>query len=231
MDLAGKFDDGAVSLAGIEAGVRSDAGDGEFVFADAFAGGLDGAVSGSGFENENCGRIAGERFSNFARGIAADFLVGNDENGDRARQGSMPGLQRFNGVEHEGEAGLHIEDAGAVQTAVSNVAGHGCERAHRIDGIEVTEKKYRLERVAAGKIDLHAIGEIGGAMDARFSAERFEVAGEHGAHAVAGELVVAGGFDFDEFANGFDEGILARFEVMQVFRPEGVAGCFLWHMA
>ena len=131
-----------MSFAGIESGVGGDAFDGQSVVADAFARGLDCAArSGGGLEDENGGGFAGERFGDCARGAAADFFVGNQEDGDRAWQAGVPGLQGFDGVEHQGDAGFHVEHAGAVQAAVGFVAGHGGERAERIDGVEVAEEQ------------------------------------------------------------------------------------------
>ncbi len=52
----------------------------------------------------------------------------------------MPGLQGFDGVEHQGDAGFHVEHAGAVQEAVGFVAGHGGECAERVDRVEVAEE-------------------------------------------------------------------------------------------
>ena len=63
------------------------------VFADAFARGLYCTASGSGLENENSGGLSGERFGDLAGGIAADFFVGDQEDGDGPRQCSVPGLQ------------------------------------------------------------------------------------------------------------------------------------------
>ena len=59
-DLAGEFEDGAVSLAGIESGVRGNAFHVQDVFADAFARGLYGTASGGGFEHENGGGFSGQ---------------------------------------------------------------------------------------------------------------------------------------------------------------------------
>ncbi len=77
-NLAREFEDGAVSLAGVEAGVGGDAFHRQRVIADTFAGGLYGtASSGGGLEHEySCG-VAGEGLGNFARRRAADFFVGD----------------------------------------------------------------------------------------------------------------------------------------------------------
>jgi hypothetical protein len=86
--------------------------------------GLYRTASGSGLENENSGRLSGERFGDLARGIAADFFVGDQEDGDGPRECSVPGLQSGNGIEHERDTRLHIEDAGAMHLAIGSVAGH-----------------------------------------------------------------------------------------------------------
>ena len=208
-DLAGEFEDGAVSLAGVEAGVSGDAFDRERVIADAFARGLDRAArSGCGLEHEHGCGFSGERFGDFARGTAADFFVRYQKDGDRARQAGVPGLQRLDGVEHQSDAGFHVEHAGAVQASVGDVAGHVGERAEWVDGVEVAEEQDGLHFFAAGEIDLQVVAESVGGMHSGASAEGFESFGEEPGHAVRGGFVVAGGFDLDEFADGADERVL-----------------------
>jgi hypothetical protein len=95
-----------------------------------------------------------------------------------------------------------------------------------------------LDRFASGKINLHAVGEILSAVYERSTADRLETSGKEGAHAVCRGLVIAGRFDFDKFADGLDDLILASFEVAQPLGPNRVrrecfgtifpgAGCFL----
>ena len=67
--------------------------------------------------------------------------------------------------------------------------------------------------VASGEIDLQVVAEVGGVVNVGVAADGFEVSGEEGAHAVGGGLVVAGGFDLDELADGLDDFFLAGFEV------------------
>ena len=117
---------------------------------------FDGAAnSGGGFEHEYRGGVAGQCFGDFARGIAADFFVGNQQDGDGPRQVRLPGLQGVDGVEHQRDSGFHVEHARAVQAAVGDVAGHGGERAERIDGVEVAEEQNGIFslpiRFGAGK--------------------------------------------------------------------------------
>jgi hypothetical protein len=122
-----------------------------------------------------------------------------------------------------------------VQSAIGDATRHGRERAHRIDGIEVAQQKHRLDPFAARKINLQIVGELFGAMNACASAKGLEAPGEQGAHTIAGQFVVAGGFNLDELADGFDEGLLPIFEVLQPFVPNGFGvvlrgeGFFLRH--
>ena len=86
-DLAGEFEDGAVSFAGIESGVGGNAFDGQGVVADTFARGLDGAAkSGGRLHDKDGGGFAGESLGGLAGRSAADFFVGDEEDGDGAGQ-------------------------------------------------------------------------------------------------------------------------------------------------
>src|SRR5215472_3492704 len=82
--------------------------------------------------------------------------------------------------------------------------------------------------VASGEVDLDVVGIVFGAVGAGASAEGFETGGEQGAHAVGSELVVAGGFDFDEFTDGLDESVVTDGEILQAVVPVegGVRGGF-----
>ena len=104
-----------MSFAGIESGMSSDAFDCQGVAADALAGCFDGTAKTSGrFEYQDCGGFAGEAFGDFAGRTAAHFFVRDQEDRDGARQLSMPGLQGFDGEEHQRDAGFHIEHSGAT---------------------------------------------------------------------------------------------------------------------
>jgi len=59
-------------------------------------------------------------------------------------------------------------------------------------------------------------------VDVRVSADRFEISGEEGTHAVGGGLVVAGRFDLDELADGLDDFFLAGLEVEEAIAPRWV---------
>ncbi len=74
-DLPCHFEDGAVSLAGVEAGMRSHTSDRDNVFADTLARGLYGTAWPRGFEHEHRSGFSGQAFGNFAGRITADFFV------------------------------------------------------------------------------------------------------------------------------------------------------------
>ena len=59
-DLARELEDGAVSFAGIESGVRGNAFHVQDVFADTFARGFDCAARAGWFEHENGGGFSGQ---------------------------------------------------------------------------------------------------------------------------------------------------------------------------
>src|SRR5208337_2029380 len=115
--------------------------------------------------------------------MAADFFVRNQKDGDGAGQCGVPGLQSLDGVEHERDAGLHVEHAGAVQAAGGGVAGHGGERAQGIDGVEVAEEEDGLELfpcwiaslIWSREIDLQVVAEVFGAVNMGVSAYGFEI--------------------------------------------------------
>jgi hypothetical protein len=90
----------------------------------------------------------------------------------------------------------------------------------------VAEQKDRLggtRALLAGKIDLQGVSEILAAMKADSSAEWFKLLDDKGGDAVYGGLVITGGFDLNQFANGFDDPAPVLFEVAQAF----FAGYFL----
>ncbi len=218
-DLAREFENRAVSLAGFEACVRGDASDGESVIANALARGLDGTVPGCGFEYENGGRLAGQRFRNLTRRTTADFFIGNKEYCDWTRQRSKPCLQRLDRMPHQSNARLHVEHARAVEAAIGLAAGHGGESAERVHGVEMPEQEDGLGFFASGKIDLYVIAEVVGVVDAHAAAERFEFLREKDAHAIGGGLVVAGRLDFGKLADGAHEFFLLAFEIAQAIAP------------
>ena len=114
-----------------------------------------------------------------------------------------------------------------MHSIIGDVARHGGESAQWIDRVEVAEQEDGLQLFAAGKIDLHAVGVVFGVVHASVSTDGFETSREECAHAVGSGLVVAGGFDFDELANGLDDLFLARFEVAQALGPDGIGvECF-----
>lgn len=232
-NLAGEFEDGAVSFAGVEAGVGGDAFYRQGVIANTLARGLDGAaLAGGGLEHEHGGGFASERFGDGPRRAAADFLVGNQKNGDRPGQPAVPGLESFDGKDHQRDAGLHVESAGAMQAAIGDATRHVSQSAQRINRIEMAKQENGLVSRVAGEIDLHVVGVFVGAVNPGTSAEGFESGGEQCAHAVAGEFAVAGRLDLDKFADRLDERVVARLEILQALAPEIGFGFFPgWHVS
>jgi hypothetical protein len=102
-----------------------------------------------------------------------------------------------------------------VKAAVFDAQGHGGKRSQGIDRIEVAEMEDGLDVCRAGEIDLKVVAEFFPAMEMGTSAQQREPLSEMGTHAVGGGFVVAGRFDFNEFANGLEEFVLAGFEVLE----------------
>jgi len=213
INQAGEFEDGALAFFEIESGVRGFAGDFDVIFADAFARGLDRAVeSVRRLEHENGSRFLGEAFGDTARGVAANFFIGNEKDGDGTREYVfVPASQPFDGLHGEGSARFHVEHAGAEEASVLDVARHRREGAERIDRIEMAEQQYRLAG-ASGKVYLQMIAKICNLMEFGVAAESFEASGEESAELVHRSLVAAGRFDFDELGDGLDEGVFFLFE-------------------
>jgi hypothetical protein len=79
----------------------------------------------------------------------------------------------------------------------------------------VTEHEDWLPIFGSSEIDLQIVAVLFGTMDMRTPAEFGELVGEMSAHAIGSGLVIAGGFDFYEFADGLEKAVKARFEVME----------------
>ena len=136
----------------------------------------------------------------------------------------MPGLQGFNREEHQGKPGLHIKDARAVEAGAFNAAGHCRKRSQWINRIEVADQQDRFDVGGANEIELEAVAEMFGAVEARTATDEGELFGDESGYTVSGRLVVARGLDLDEFADGLEESVLAGLEIVEtVF---GSAGCF-----
>ncbi len=124
----------------------------------------------------------------------------------------MPFLKTSERVEHQGDARLHIEDAGSSQPVVHCAAGHGGERAQRIDGVVVAEQQHRL-RGFAGEVHLQVIAKVFRGMDVHFTAEPGKFMRDGVRNFVHRGFVVAGRFDFDQFADGRDNLVAALAEI------------------
>jgi hypothetical protein len=127
----------------------------------------------------------------------------------------MPGLQGLDREKHQRYPGFHIEDARAAEPAVIDLARHSRKRCQWINSVEVAQKQDGLGVCGSGEIDLEVVSEIFGAMQLRVATDEGKLLRDKSAHAVGGGFVVAGRFDFDEFANGLKECVLAGLEVVE----------------
>lgn len=118
-------------------------------------------------------------------------------------------------MEHESDASLHIERTGTSKAVIGDGAGHGFESAHGIDGVVMAEEENGFAAGLAFEVDLEVIAEVGDAVEFGMSGECFEASGKHGGDLVARRLVVAGRFQFDQLANGIDDGIAAGLEILE----------------
>ena len=117
---------------------------------------------------------------------------------------------------------------GPCRRPLSILHGMFAERAQRINRVVVPEQQHWLAVGLAGEVNLQTVAEIVAAMELRASAERFELGREECGDAVDRWLVVAGGFDLDEFANRFDYlGLMFR-EIAQAIGPRGLRFCWLF---
>jgi hypothetical protein len=117
----------------------------------------------------------------------------------------VPGLQSVEGEEHQRYAGFHIEDARAIEASVVDAAGHGWNSAEGVNGIEVSEYENGLGVRGSREVDLQVVTVLFRAVEVGVSAKLGELLREMSAHAISGGFVVAGGFNCDEFADGFEE--------------------------
>ena len=119
-----------------------DTGDIDAPVAGAFAGGFVGEAFGW-LEDIDSGRLGGEPRGDGARDWAAYLFVGIEQQDDFALKQAGFG-EHLDGGEGHGDAGLHVEDAGACEAAIGDAPWHGAEGADGPDGIEVAEKEERL---------------------------------------------------------------------------------------
>lgn len=230
-DLAGEFDDGIHALLEIESGVRRFAGDFELIFSDTFAGSFHSSLETVGrFEDEHGSRFPGERFGEGARRVAADFFVGDEEHGYGTRQLAVPVfvspiLERGDGMEHERDSGLHVEDAGASEFVVHYAAGHRRQRAEGIDGVVVAEQEHRLGGGLAGEVGLEMVAEVLSWVNLYDGAEGGKFGGNHVAEGVHGGFVIAGRLDFNQFADGRNDLVAPLSEISEAALGFGSGWC------
>ena len=111
--LPGEFQDGGSALGKVDAGMGGASVDGETPVAGAFAGGLVGEALG-GLEDVNSLALLGERFGDGARDGAADLFFAVEEE-DNFAVDAARFEDEFEGGEGHGDAGFHVEGAGAVE--------------------------------------------------------------------------------------------------------------------
>ena len=145
-DLAGEFGDRRRAGLRRDARVRRDAMHVEPERPDALPGGLQHAAGQRRLEDEHGGARARLRLDQRARRRAADLLVGREQEAQaqiaqvRARDGR--------GEDRDRQAGLHVEGAGTVQSAVADLDRHLRERADRPHGVEVPEQQHLSRAIA-----------------------------------------------------------------------------------
>ena len=131
-------------------------------------------------------------------------------------------------MEHQGDAGFHIEDAGPSQFVAHGAAWHGSERPQRIDGVVMAEQQHRLGVGIASEIDLQVIAKVFRLVDPQLTAELGESVRDGLRSAVRGGFVVAGRFDFDQLADSRDDLVAALAKIGQTTLRfgAGLRGCF-----
>ena len=145
-----------------------------------------------------------------------NFLVRHQQHRDRTRQAVVvPGAQSFKSMQDQGNAGLHIERARSRETSVCYAAGHRGERAHGIYRVDVSQEKDRLAFAAPREVHLQVVAEVRDAMKFCVAADLLEASGQKSAQLIHRRFVVAGGFDLDQLADGFSDGIFSLGEVKQ----------------
>jgi hypothetical protein len=127
-------------------------------------------------------------------------------------------------MQHESNPGLHVENAGAVQTAILDLAWHVRQCAQGVDRVVMAKEQDWLSVGGTRKIDLQAIAEVMTAVELNSSARRFEFLSEDGSYTIDCLLVVARGFNLHQFANCVDDVVLFFCEKAQAFGPRGLRG-------
>lgn len=127
----------------------------------------------------------------------------------------MKGLQAFDGVQRQCDAGFHIERAWAPGAAVGHAERHGCQRSDGIDGVEVAEEQHGFAATLAGEIDLQVVAELFRAVKPDVSAEIVESPRQNRAQAIDRLLCVAGRFDFHQLLDGLNHVVLVLCEMVQ----------------
>ncbi len=134
---AGGLDHGVAAAREVATDVRRAAGDGEMVVAATHPRRSETAIGERRLVGEGEARAGGERGEARRRAGAADLLVGGQQHLVAEPGCSGVLLERRERGKHDGEAALHVGDAGAVQRAVATSAHRGEARAGGIDRVVV----------------------------------------------------------------------------------------------
>jgi hypothetical protein len=116
-------------------------------------------------------------------------------------------------VEHQRNARLHIEHAGASKFVVHNPAWHIRQRAQWVYGVVVAKQQNRLTAGFSGEINLKVIAEIVGAVNSGLAPHGSKPFGDGFRDSIYGRFIVTGRFDFDQLADGRDNPVAPSLKV------------------
>ena len=131
----------ARALLRLDAGVRGDAADAQLIVAAAFARGLHRAAGQRRLEHQHralrraSSSIAARDVSLPTSSSVVQSMTMRWLSGDAGLE------ERAGGQHRDGDAGLHVEDAGAVQAPARSGQRHPVELADRPHGVEVAEQQ------------------------------------------------------------------------------------------
>jgi hypothetical protein len=122
----------------VVAGVGGAAGDLDGELAGALPAGDQRVVDPAGLEDQAAGGAAAEVGEGAAAVGGAGLLVGDGDEGERDGGEQVEIGEDGQGGAHQGQAALHVEDAGAIDLGL--VGGEALEQAGREDGVVVTDE-------------------------------------------------------------------------------------------
>ncbi len=202
LDLAGELEDGGAAAGEVDAGVGGEAVDGDAPVAGAFAGGFIGEALG-GLEDIDGAAFLGQLFGDGAGDWAADFFFAVEEEDYLVIELAGFG-EHFDSGESHGDAGFHVECAGAVKTGLAlgvggEAAGHGFQGAEGPDCVEMAEQEDAVGGGFGAGAEAEFEDVAPGALTVAFyaSSEGFCVGCGEVHAGVYGGFIVRGGFGED----------------------------------